>query len=134
MQRLTLVATVIASLNLDRVRASVRRIIHTESSGGIRPTAKIQSVSNTLCLPLKCKMLLVLHFHFFFRIRQAFCHLANLGQCLLLDEIQKSILRVRNFCRSVGYINLSALLLDRISRETVQKNLWDNPARFYGLK
>ena len=85
-QRLTLVATVIASLNLDRVRASVRRIIHTESSGGIRPTAKIQSVTNTLCLPLKCKMLSLFHFPLFFRIRQAFCRLANLGQELVKEE------------------------------------------------
>lgn len=50
-------AMVIASLNLARVRDEVRRIIHTESSGGIRPTAKIQSVSNTLYLPLKYKTL-----------------------------------------------------------------------------
>ena len=50
-------AMVIACLKLARVRDEVQRIIHTESSGGIRPTAKIQSVSNTFYLPLKCKML-----------------------------------------------------------------------------
>jgi len=56
-----LTGVVIACLNLARIRASVRCIIHTESSGGIRPTAK-QSVSHTLYLPKKCKTLSVFYF------------------------------------------------------------------------
>jgi hypothetical protein len=53
---------------LARVTASLRRIIKTENSGGIKATAKIQSVSNTLCLPLKYKTLAIFYFRCFFRI------------------------------------------------------------------
>lgn len=38
--------TLIAALNLVRVRAWLLRISHTESSDGIRPTATTKSVSN----------------------------------------------------------------------------------------
>lgn len=88
---LTLVATVIACLNLARVRASLRRIIHTESSGGIRATAKIQSVSNTLCLPMKVQNAFIILFSHLKLRKMSLCKARTSANSALVLSAQSQI-------------------------------------------